>query len=116
VSQDQWITLCYKIAVVGALLTIPAFVLCYSRWASWWRDPVGRTIVAKDLLLAFALIPVALSLFLQFSRLTSRVAAWTDIALIGLISPVMIWRIAVFWKLHRQGPRTGGHPGRGSAG
>jgi hypothetical protein len=106
VTQDQWVIFWYKVVVIAGLLTIPAFVICYSRWAVWWRDPVGRTIVAKDLLLAFALIPVGLSLFLSFSRLTSRVAAWTDIALIGLISPVMIWRIVVFWRLHRQGQRT----------
>ena len=102
-TQDQDIILCFKVAEVCGIVTIAAFVLCYSRWAPWWRNAIGRTIVIKDLLLIVAFIPSLLSLFLQFNRLTSHLAAWLDVAMISLISPVMLWRIWVFRKIHEQG-------------
>jgi HNH endonuclease len=106
-TQDQVIILCFKVGEVAALVTIVAFIACYSRWAAWWQNAVGRTIVIKDLLLIIVFIPTLLSLFFNFSRLTSRIAAWSDIAMIALISPVMIWRIVVFWKIHKKGRRGG---------
>jgi hypothetical protein len=105
VSQDQAIILCFKAAEIAGLVTIAVFVGCYSRWAAWWSNPIGRTIVAKDLLLILAFIPSLLSVFLNFSRFTSHIAAWADVAVIGLISPVMIWRTIVFGRIHRDGER-----------
>ena len=102
-TQAQAIILCLKIVEISGLVTISAFIACYSIWAAWWRDAIGRTIVIKDLLLILAFIPTTLSVFLQFSRLTSNIAAWTDIAVIGLISPVMCWRIWVWWHIHKSG-------------
>lgn len=104
-TQDQWIILWLKVAELAAIASIAGFTACYSWWAPWWRNQIGRTIVVKDLLLIVALLPASLSLFFHFSRLTSRVAAWADIAMIGLIAPVMIWRVWVFRKLHRDGER-----------
>jgi hypothetical protein len=108
VSQDQAIVLCLKIVEVSGLVTITAFITCYSRWASWIHNAIGRTIVIKDLLLVVAFIPSLLSLFLNFNRLTSHIAAWIDISMLGLISPVMIWRIFVFRSIHRSGQREDG--------
>jgi hypothetical protein len=108
VNQDQLIVLCLKAAEVSGLVTITAFIACYSRWAKWHRNPIGRTIVIKDLLLIIAFIPSLLSLFFRFNRLTSHVAAWIDIAMLGLISPVMIWRIAVFRRIHKAGQQAPG--------
>lgn len=102
-SQDQIILLCFKIIEIGGLVTITAFICCYSRWARWWKNPIGRTLVAKDIALILVFIPSVLSIFLRFNRLTSHIAAWSDIAMIGSISPVMIWRTAVFWKIHKAG-------------
>ena len=56
-NQDQLIVLCLKAAEVSGLVTITAFIACYSRWAKWHRNPIGRTIVIKDLLLIIAFIP-----------------------------------------------------------
>jgi hypothetical protein len=106
VSQDDAIILAFKVAEVASVLSIAAFILFYSRWASWWSNAIGRTIVIKDLLLIIAFIPSILSLFFRFSRLTSHVAAWLDVAMIGLIAPVMIWRTFVFWRIHRDGNGT----------
>ncbi len=106
VTQDDVILLCFKVVEVASVVTIVAFVACYSAWAPWWREAIGRTIVIKDLLLLAAFIPSILSIFLHFNRLTSHIAAWVDVAVIGLIAPVMCWRILVFRKIHRDGKKT----------
>lgn len=102
-TQAALIVLCLKVVELGAIATTANFTAWYSRWAPWWRDHIGFTIVAESILLVGALVPTVLSLFFDFSRLTSDIAAWTDIGLVGLISPVMIWRTAVFRAAHRQG-------------
>ena len=102
-TQQAWIILSLRIVIIAAVASISAFVACYSRWAPWWKDPIGRTLVIKDLLLIAALAVFVLSLFFQFNRLSSAVAAWLDVAVFAAITPVMCWRIAVFWKIHREG-------------
>lgn len=99
-SQDQWIILLFKIILIVDVLAIAGFVIEYWRLAPWWRNPIGRTIVIKDLLLMFALLPSVLSIFFQFNRLDSVIAAWVDVVLIGLIGPVMIWRSVVWQRIH----------------
>jgi hypothetical protein len=108
-SQDQWITLCFKVIEVSALVTITGFVACYSWWARWYRDPVGRTIVLKDIALALVLIPSILSIFFSFNRLTSHIAAWFDVGSFALVPVIMVWRVVVFRRIHRDGmaPRAG---------
>ena len=106
-TQDQWIILGFKTAELGGLAAILLFVGCYTRWAPWWRDAIGRTIVVKDLLLILLFTPSILSMFFQFNRLTSRVAAWSDVAMLGLITPVMLWRTLVFRKEHRRNRENG---------
>jgi hypothetical protein len=102
VSQEQLIILCLRIVVGAGILSVLAFVVQYTRLAPWWRNEIGRTLVVKDILLILLLIPSLLSLFFRFSRLTSHVAAWTDIALIGALTPVMLWRIRVWHRVHNR--------------
>jgi hypothetical protein len=108
VTQDTAIILCFKVVEVASVVTIAAFIACYSRWASWFRNPIGRTIVIKDIALILILIPSILSIFFQFNRLTSHIAAWFDIAAFGLVPVVMAWRTLVFWKIHKAGKREDG--------
>ena len=56
-------------------------------------------------------VPSILSLFFHLSRLNSYIAAWTDVVMIGLVAPVMLWRSIVFIRLDRLGrlPRDGHH-------
>lgn len=102
-SQDQWIILLLKVSCLSGFLSLTAWVVIYSFLAPWWRNPIGRTLVAKTALVALLLVPTALSLFLHFNRLTSHIAAWIDVGLIGLITPVMIWRSVVWVRLHKAG-------------
>ena len=110
-TQDQLILLLLKIILIADVVSIVAFIADYSRMASWWRNPVGRTIVVKDILLVLVLIPSVLSLFFTFSRLSSHIAAWVDVALLGALAPVMLWRIVV-WRRVQAGkadePPAGG--------
>jgi hypothetical protein len=103
VTQDQVIDLAFKVVEVASLVTIVAFVAYYSRLANWWANPIGRTIVIKDLALILVLIPSILSIFINFNRLTSHIAAWFDIASFGAIPVIMVWRIVVWHRIHKAG-------------
>jgi hypothetical protein len=100
-TQDQWIILAFKVAVVSGFASIAGWVVLYSFLAPWWESPIGRTLVAKSVLIALLFVPTGLSLFFHLNRLDSVVAGWVDAGLIGLVTPVMIWRSVVWLKLHR---------------
>ncbi|HZR50125.1 MAG TPA: hypothetical protein VFB06_11455 [Streptosporangiaceae bacterium] len=102
-TQAQWLVLLLKVFLISGFVTLAGWIALYSVLAPWWRNPVGRTLVAKTALIAALFIPTGLSLFFGFSRLDSYVAAWIQVSLIGLVTPVMIWRSAVWLKLHRAG-------------
>lgn len=102
-SQDQAIVLAFKVVEIASVVTITAFIACYSRWAAWLRDPIGRTIVLKDVALLLVLIPSILSIFFSFNRLTSHIAAWFDVGSFVLVPIIMCWRIVVFRKIHKMG-------------
>lgn len=109
-SQDQAIQLALKIVLTSGIVSILAFIADYWRLAPWWKNPIGRTIVIKDFLLILCLLPPVVSLFFQFNRLTSNVAAWIDISDFGLLTPCMIWRIVVWERIHRGKDRPGDEP------
>lgn len=113
-SQDQFILLAFKIVEVASLVTIVAFVAYYSKVAAWWSNPVGRTIVIKDLALILVLVPSILSIFFQFNRLTSHIAAWSDVASFGAIPVIMVWRIFVWRRIHKAGQLSGNDGGTGA--
>lgn len=104
-TQDALILLLFKIVIIADIAASLLFVADYTRltrWGAWSRsNPVGQTVIIKTLLLGAAFIPSALSLFLKFNRLTSHIAAWTDIALFAGIAVVLLWRVVVFERIHR---------------
>ena len=112
-SQEQAILLAFKIVEVASVVTIVLFIACYSRWARWMSNPIGRTIVLKDIALILVLIPSILSIFINFSRFTSHIAAWFDVGSFALVPIIMCWRIAVFRKIHKAGqlPQDGNEDG-----
>ena len=110
-DQDQIIILCLKIGLIAGFVSLVAWVAVYHvlTRGGWRKNPIGRTLVVKSLLIAGMFVPSILSLFFHLNRLDSWVAGWVDVVLIGAVAPVMAWRVAVFLKLHRQGrlPRNG---------
>src|SRR6185437_7219981 len=91
---------------IASVVTILAFIAYYTKVAPWWRNPIGRTIVLKDIALILVLIPSLLSIFLHFNRLTSYVAAWFDVGSFALVPVIMCWRIAVFRRIHKDGQQA----------
>jgi hypothetical protein len=102
VNQDHLIVLLFRVMLIVDETVIIAFIVQYTVLAPWWKNAIGRTIVIKDMLLALAFVPSLLSLFINFSRLTSRVAAWLDLAMFAGIAVAMAWRIVVWNRIQRQ--------------
>jgi hypothetical protein len=103
VTQDEWLILAFKIVTIAGFLSLTAWIVLYTRLAKWWRNPIGQTLVAKTTLIALLLVPTTLSLFFDLNRATSHLVGWIDVVLIGLITPVMIWRSVVWLHIHRDG-------------
>jgi hypothetical protein len=101
VTQDQLLTLLFKVTLIADIVSIVTFIVIYSLLADWWSSAIGKTIVIMDILIALALLPTILSLFFKFGRLTSHIAAWADVGMFGLLAPVMIWQIGVWLSIHR---------------
>lgn len=103
-TRDQWIILAFKIALISGFISLAAWVAVYTRLTGWanWKNPIGQSLVIKTSLVALLLVPATLALFFHFTRATSLAAAWVDIALIGLITPVMWWRVSVWLRVYRQ--------------
>lgn len=101
-TQEQWIIFLFRIACVSIELTVIAFIVIYTLLAPWWRNVLGRSIVTIDALLGMAFIPSVLSLFFDFNRLTSRIAAWADIVVFFAIAGVMLWRCWIWIRIHRK--------------
>jgi len=102
-TQDSLIILLLKVGLIAGFASIGLWTAVYSALASWWESPVGRTLVIEAALIAGLFVPQILSLFFNLNRLDSRIAAWADVTLIGLVSPVMLWRTLVWVRLSRSG-------------
>lgn len=104
-TQDAAIVLAFKVVEIASVVTIAVFVGCYTWWTKGkcWANPIGRTIVYKDISLILVLIPSILSIFWHFNRLTSHIAAWYDAGSFALVPVIMCWRILVFRRIHRDG-------------
>lgn len=100
-SQDQWISLLLKAGLICGFSSIVAWVAVYTARARWWGSAIGRTLVAKSLLIAGLMVPFALRLFFHLSRRDSLAAGWAEVTLVGAITPVMWWRIAVWLRVSR---------------
>lgn len=91
----------YKITLVSGEVSLIGWIVLYSILAPWWRNPIGRTLVAKTALIALIIVPSILGLFFHLTIAAHNYVAWIDIGLVGLITPVMIWRSAVWLKIYR---------------
>jgi hypothetical protein len=118
-TQQDAIILCLKIGLIAGFASIAFWVAVYSRLTRGgaWRNTIGLSLIIEALLIAGLFVPQVLSLFFQLNRLDSRIVAWTDVTLIGLVSPVMAWRTVAFLRMgpsperkHREAGRTETQP------
>lgn len=100
-TQTQLIVLLLKIGLVAGVPVLLAWVAVYSKLTRGgaWRNPIGLSLIIEALLIAGLFVPQILSLYFNLNRLDSRIAAWADVALIGLVTPVMLWRTVVFLRM-----------------
>ena len=118
-TQADWLTLVLKAGLVSGFISLAGWVVQYTvlTRGRWTRNPIGRTLVAKTALIAALFVPTALTLFFRLNRADSLLVGWLDAGLIGLVSPVMVWRMAAFARLHRQDRLpSNGNDGGGSDG
>lgn len=109
-TQTQWIVLAFKAVLLSGIASLILWIGIYTRLARWWASPIGRTLVIKTMLITLMFIPTTLAMFFHFSAFGSLVAGWADVGLVGLVTPVMIWRSAVWLRIRREG-RAGQFPG-----
>lgn len=111
-SQDEWIILAFKVIEIASVVTIAAFVGCYTWWtkAKCLSNPIGQTIIFKDIALILVLLPSILSIFIDFSRFTSHVAAWFDVGSFALVPVIMVWRVIAWRRIHKAGNLPQGTP------
>ena len=107
-TQEQWIVLLLKVFCITGFSSLTGWVIQYSRYTAAWRNPIGRTLMAKSLIIATLLVPTTLSLFFHLNRGDSLIVAWIDTALIGMITPVMAWRMIVWRKVRKEGSEPEG--------
>jgi hypothetical protein len=118
-TQTQLIVLLLKIGLVAGLTALVGWIAVYHALThgGWRRNPIGLTLVIEAALIAGLFVPQILSLFFNLTRLDSRIAAWSDVALIGLVTPVMIWRSVTMIRLDRLGRfLRNGHGGEDAGG
>ena len=101
-TQDQLLILLFRILLIACSVSAALFIAVYSFLASWWRDPIGRTIVILDALIGAAFVPSILSLFFNFNRLTSHIAAWFDAADFTAITFMLLHRSWLWTRLHKR--------------
>lgn len=102
-SEESLIILCLKVVLISGFCSLITWIAVYSRLAAWWRNPVGRTLVVKTLLIAALFVPTTLNLFFHLGRNHSLLIGWIDVGLIGAVTPVMVWRTVVWLRLSRTG-------------
>lgn len=91
-----------KVCLLFAFFSTLLFVVQYTYIAPWWTEPLGRTIVIKDIALILAFSLGILSLFFHINILTKPQVA-LDIAsgIYLLIGSIMVWRITVWNRIFR---------------
>jgi hypothetical protein len=84
-----------KIFLGTALAGMIAWVVDYSLQHGW-QNPLGRTLLVKTVILLALLGLSALSLYFNLNLL---VLEWVQVILLGLVGPVMVWRMVAFRRV-----------------
>lgn len=110
--------LALKIALIVSVSGLVVFTADYTRLTRGanFRDPVGLTIVVKDIFLAGTLTPLLLAAFFRLSPLGNEIGSWCLIGFLFLAGASMFWRTVVFEVIHRRGQRQRGRHGADGGG
>jgi hypothetical protein len=89
--------------VIASTVSVLLFVLQYTFTSPWWDDPLGFTVVAKDLALLILLVPASL-LLVWPHLLTPLGAIITEVTSLALITMTMVWRSVVWYRIKKPWP------------
>lgn len=93
-----WLSDTGDVVVWAATISVVLFVVQYTLSSPWWRDPVGRTVVAKDCALLCLLIPAVL--VMVWPGLLDPVAGEiVGVTSLALVAAAMLWRSVVWWRI-----------------
>lgn len=99
-TQDQWAILAFRVVLIVIPVAVAMWVAVYTYLSKWWKNPIGKTVVRFAVVVALAIVPSVLSLFFNFNRTTSRVAAWIDVVLFSQVAWSVLRRIPLWVRLH----------------
>lgn len=75
-----------------------AWIIDYSRTGAW-HNPVGQTLLTKTVIISLLLAVSELSSIFRFNAEVLNIIRWSDLVLIALVAPVMVWRMVVFHRV-----------------
>jgi hypothetical protein len=103
--RDVLLETVLKVSLATGFVSLVLWVAVYTKLTNLaaWRHPLGLTFIIKSLLLAALFAVVGMSTFVNLGPRTSEIVGWVDVLLIGSVTPVMVWRTAVFIRFDRAG-------------
>ena len=88
----------------GSLL----FCIGVSAFWAWWKSQLGWTIIAKSLALTIAVLPAMV--FFWFGARAPEWLAAVSTAGLWCVPLILMWRLAVLWKIQRDGRHPEAEP------
>jgi hypothetical protein len=78
-----------------------AFIALYTVVAPWWRNPLGRNLVAFDASLSLTLLPSVIHHTFGPSAASSAFFGWFTVVAFAMVPCVIIWRAVIMVRMQR---------------
>lgn len=88
-----------RVFLCTSLAGCVSWIADYSRANYWWRNPVGMNLVIKTSIIALLLVVSLVSSFMRGDVAVQEIVMWAYLVLLGLIGPVMVWRMVIFQRI-----------------
>lgn len=102
-SSMQWLSLYAKVVEISAVAAGLLFVIQWTWYSPWWRDIVGRTVIAEAAAVLLSIMPGLVESFFDLTSLEKEELRWFNVSAVALIPIIYIWRVYVWHRL----PHTG---------
>lgn len=90
--------LLFKIVLSVSLGCSLLWIADYSR-TRWWKNSVGLTLVTKTGIIAVLLAVQLVTFFVRLDPEWLDIVRWTDLYLVALVAPIMVWRMIIFKRV-----------------
>jgi hypothetical protein len=98
VTWAQWFS--FYVEIPAAWYAAALFIAVYTALAPWWRNPLGRTMVALDGAIVLTLGPHMLRLWFGLNE-ASAAYAWFELGAFLIVPLAILWRVWVLVRIHR---------------